>query len=88
MKKLLSITAIFLFCLGLFSCQSEDITEEQALYEFTATDGDTQPSDDRDSTDGDTQPSDDRDSTDGDTQPSDDRDSTDGDTQPSDDRDS
>ncbi len=83
MKKLLSITTIFLFCLGMISCQSEDITEEQALYEFNATDGDDSPSDDRQSTDGDDSPSDDRQSTDGDDSPSDDRQSTDGDDSPS-----
>ncbi len=73
MKKLMSIMAIFIFCLALFSCQSEDVAEEQTLYEFNATDNDSSPDDDREATDNDSSPDDDREATDNDSSPDDDR---------------
>ncbi len=78
--------AIFLFLLGVTSCQSEDIAEEQTLYEFTAGDGDNSPNDDREAGDGDNSPTDDREAGDGDNSPTDDREAGDGDNSPTDDR--
>ncbi|MEP0133854.1 MAG: hypothetical protein ABJJ25_06490 [Eudoraea sp.] len=42
MKKVLSIFAIVVFSFGLFSCEADNSTEDQALYE-QGTDGDDTP---------------------------------------------
>ena len=55
MKKVLSIFAIVVFSMGLFSCEADNSAEDQALYEI-GTGGDDTPVDDRDGTGGDDTP--------------------------------
>jgi len=55
MKKVLSIFAIVVFSIGLFSCEADNSAEDQALYEI-GTGGDDTPLDNRDSTGGDDTP--------------------------------
>ncbi|MGB5227994.1 MAG: hypothetical protein WBN55_06990 [Eudoraea sp.] len=55
MKKVLSIFAIVVFSIGLFSCEADNSAEDQALYEI-GTGGDDIPDDPRDSTGGDDTP--------------------------------
>ncbi|MGB5388060.1 MAG: hypothetical protein WBN20_14860 [Eudoraea sp.] len=59
MKKVLSIFAIVVFSIGLFSCEADNSAEDQALYEI-GTGGDDTPPDTRDSTGGDDTPPDTR----------------------------
>ncbi|MGB5821591.1 MAG: hypothetical protein WBG90_19070 [Saonia sp.] len=47
MRKTLSILAVVLFSMGLFSCEGESTAEDQALYETQATDGDEIKTEDR-----------------------------------------
>lgn len=49
MKKVVSILAIALFCIGLVSCEAESTADQDALYELNASDGDDTKSDGRDS---------------------------------------
>jgi len=56
MKKVLSIFAIVVFSIGLFSCEADNSAEDQAIYEV-GTGGDDTPVGDRgDSTGGDDTP--------------------------------
>ena len=60
MKKILSIFAVVVFSIGLFSCEADNSAEDQALYEL-GTGGDDIPPDNRgDSTGGDDIPPDNR----------------------------
>ena len=48
MKKVLSIFAVAVFTLGLFSCESDNLAETQTLYEVDACDGCSDPPTGRD----------------------------------------
>ncbi len=40
MKKVLSILSVIVLCVGMYSCEADSTSEDQALYE-KATDGDS-----------------------------------------------
>lgn len=48
MKKAVSIFAVLVLSIGLFSCEAESTSETDALYDIQATDGDIIKSDGRD----------------------------------------
>lgn len=47
MKKVLSIFAVAVFTMGLFSCESDNLAETNTLYDVEACDGCSDPPDSR-----------------------------------------